>query len=428
MRLWIGLAVLSFSTLASLANPMPASAGTKAKRYIVGIKTGTSKAKRDAALATLGGKTVLSIKSNGTTSDEFEALVVESHNAAPAVTAAPRAAFRNDIFSLGAAGAAADEDILIEEDYTTKWIEAMPATFQSVPLPNFKAVMGGMNFNLRAAIYNEIPWGIKRVKALAAWDTTKGKGVKVAVIDTGIRSDHTDLNGQVVGGYNAVDDSERDGAAEDDNGHGTHVAGTIAAKQDNKGVVGVAPEVKLYAVKVLDKDGSGSLSDVIRGMIWCANNNIQVANMSLGSSMPSEMLHRALRYAKARGVVVVAAAGNSGEAVSYPGAYPESIAVSASDSEDKLADFSSRGPEVDFVAPGVDIVSTWHNGNTVSLSGTSMAAPHVTGLAALATAQGARGLNGPNGVMAALQKATKTIGLKAEEEGKGMIDAGRLVE
>lgn len=425
MRLWIGLTLLSFSTLASLANPMPATAGVRARRFIVGIKTGTSKEKRDAALARLGGKTVLSIKSNGTTSEEFEALVIESNSAAPAP--APKAAFRNDIFSMGAA-AGGDQDVLIEEDFTTKWIESSPATFQSVPLPHFKTIMGGLNFNLRAALYNEIPWGIKRVKALAAWDTTKGKGVKVAVIDTGIRSDHSDLSGQVVGGYNAIDDSERDGAGEDDNGHGTHVAGIIAAKQDNKGVVGVAPEARLYAVKVLDKDGSGSLSDVIRGLIWCANNNIQVANMSLGSSMPSEMLHRALRYAKARGVVVVAAAGNSGEAVSYPGAYPESIAVSASDSEDKLADFSSRGPEVDFVAPGVDIVSDWHNGNTVSLSGTSMAAPHVAGLAALATAQGARGLSGPNGVMAALQKAVKTIGLKAEEEGKGMIDAGRLVE
>ena len=108
--------------------------------------------------------------------------------------------------------------------------------------------------------------------------------------------------------------------------------------------------------------------------------------MSLGSPMPSETMHRALRYAKGRSMVVVAAAGNSGGSVGYPG-LPETIAVSAADYNDKLADFSSRGAEVDFIAPGVDVVSTWPNNNTVSLSGTSMAAPHVAGLAALAVAQ-----------------------------------------
>ncbi|MBI5210682.1 MAG: S8 family peptidase [Elusimicrobia bacterium] len=405
------------------------------KRYLVGFKSGVSSMARSQKLQALGAKTLATIKSNGTSNDEFEAYVVEAPADAavtPKSRQPARPSFKMDIFGASqdfAAGVGADDDMIVEEDVRVNWIQSEPMALRAMPLPTMAAFTGGLaKFTPFSAIKGEIPWGVKRVRAPAAWDVTEGKGVKVAVIDTGIKADHPDLNGQVVSGFNAITDSEADGAWTDDNGHGTHVAGTIAAKRDGKGVVGVAPQVKLYAVKVLDAEGSGTISDIVRGIIWAANNNVQVANMSLGSSLPSDLMRRAVRYASGRGMVVVAAAGNSGGAVGYPAAYPETIAVSASDGDDKLAEFSSRGPEVDFVAPGHYIVSTWPNNNTVSLSGTSMAAPHMTGLAALAVAQGARGLGGPDGVFAALKKAAKTIGLPPEQEGNGMVDASKLVE
>ncbi len=432
MKKMLTLVLMATSGLAAWAAPTaPKAAGPK--RLIVSFKPGATAAQRAQALKSLGAKTLAVIKSNGTSNDEFEAMLVESSASGPvAKPLAPKAGFRNDIFGNAASGGsftAAEEMVTVEEDVRVQWIESAAPSFQAAPLPSFSGVMSGVpRFQHNAAVSGEIPWGVRRVKAPAAWDTTEGKGVKVAVIDTGIKANHPELDGQVVGGYSAIDDSEAYESWQDDNGHGTHVAGTIAAKRDGKGVVGVAPKAKLYGVKVLDADGSGNLSDVIKGIIWAANNNIQVANMSLGSPMPSETMHRALRYAKGRSMVVVAAAGNSGGSVGYPGAYPETIAVSAADYNDKLADFSSRGAEVDFIAPGVDVVSTWPNNNTVSLSGTSMAAPHVAGLAALAVAQGARGLGGPDGVMSALKKSAKTIGLTATEEGAGMPDAGRLIE
>jgi subtilisin family serine protease len=273
----------------------------------------------------------------------------------------------------------------------------------------------------------ELPWGVSRVRAPAAWDYTDGKGVRVAVIDTGIDLSHPDLVGKVDGGYSAIAKTENPGDYNDDQGHGTHVAATIAGKRDDKGVVGVAPGARLYAVKVLDADGSGNLSDVIDGMVWAANNDMQVANMSLGAPIDSPAMQRAARYARGKGVVVVAAAGNSGGSVGFPGAYEDVIAVAASDFSDKVAGFSSRGPEVDFIAPGVDVVSAKMGGGFVSYSGTSMAAPHVAGMAALAVAQGWTGLGGPDGVFAQLKKASKPLPeLDKELQGFGMIDAGRL--
>jgi subtilisin family serine protease len=190
----------------------------------------------------------------------------------------------------------------------------------------------------------------------------------------------------------------------------------------------VAPKARLYAVKVLDADGSGNLSDVIDGIVWAAKNGMQVANMSLGAPSDSDAMHRAVRFAKGSGLVIVAAAGNSGGSVGFPGQYPEVITVSASDSDDKIASFSSRGPQVKFIAPGVDVVSDKLGGGFISYNGTSMATPHVTGLAALAVSQGWTGLSGPDGVYNQLKKAAKPLpGLSADEQGAGMIDAGKLV-
>ncbi len=269
----------------------------------------------------------------------------------------------------------------------------------------------------------ELPWGVRRVNAPAAWARTQGDGVRVAVIDTGIDSDHPELRGAVAGGWNAVDPKNRD-SYKDDQGHGTHVAGTIAAAKNGAGVVGVAPKAKLFAVKVLDADGNGSFSDVIAGIDWCAKNRIQVANMSLGADEGSEPLRKAVAKATQAGVAIVAAAGNSGGPVSFPGSYPEAIAVSASDSSDKLAEFSSRGPQVALIAPGVAIKSLAPGGGYATHDGTSMAAPHVAGLAALAVASGAKT---PQAVRAALlNAATPLPGLTPVQQGKGLVDAAKI--
>lgn len=228
----------------------------------------------------------------------------------------------------------------------------------------------------------EIPTGIKRIKGPVIGSVS----VDVAVIDTGIDPSHPDLN--VVYGVNfAKGKSWSDG-----NGHGTHVAGTIAAKNNDIGVVGVAPDARLYAVKVLDKRGSGFMSDVIAGVNWVAINAdiIEVANMSLGGSK-SSTLNTAVENAVRAGVVFVVAAGNnSGDAcLKSPASARNAITVSALDdrdgisNDDPFAYFSNYGSCVDMIAPGVLILSTWKGGEYNTISGTSMASPHVAGAAAL---------------------------------------------
>lgn len=263
------------------------------------------------------------------------------------------------------------------------------------------------------------PWGVDRVRAREAWGASRGSGVKVAVVDTGIDTRHPDL--KVKGGYNAID---REKPFDDDHGHGTHVAGTIAAQDNAEGVVGIAPDVELYGVKVIGPSGRGPTSDIIAGIQWAAEQKMDVANLSLGGPSAVESLHEAVKKAVEAGVSVIAASGNSGGSVHFPGAYPEAIAVAASGSDDSVAAFSSRGPEVDFIAPGVDVESTFKGGGYRKLSGTSMATPHVTALAALAAGQGARG---PEAVRQALKRAARKLpDAPAEQQGEGMIDAGLL--
>jgi len=166
------------------------------------------------------------------------------------------------------------------------------------------------------------------------------------------------------------------------------------------------------------------LAIVIAGIEWAMNHGIKIANMSLGADEGSEPLHRAVQAALAKGMIIVAAAGNSGGSVGFPGAYPESIAVGASDGSDHAAPFSSRGPEVDYIAPGVEILSTKLGGGYTTLSGTSMASPHISGLAALAYAEGA---TTPAALRAALDRAARPIaGLTPDVEGRGMVLAGNL--
>jgi len=225
-----------------------------------------------------------------------------------------------------------------------------------------------------------LPWGIDRIDADLAWATSSGSGIKVAVVDTGIDARHPDLVANIKGGKSTVLYTT---SYNDDNGHGTHVAGIIAAVNNQIGVVGVGPKISLYSVKVLDRNGSGYLSDIIEGLDWAIANGIQVVNMSLGTTSNVRSFHDAVQRVNSAGIVQVAAAGNDGKAVNYPAAYPEVIAVSATDNNNLIASWSSRGSAVDLAAPGVNIYSTYKGSTYKTLSGTSMACPHVAGAAAL---------------------------------------------
>lgn len=225
-----------------------------------------------------------------------------------------------------------------------------------------------------------LPWGIDRIDAELAWAITTADPIKTAIVDTGIDVSHPDLKDNIKGGMSAV---QYTASYNDDNGHGTHVAGIVAALDNTIGIIGVGPKINLYAVKVLDRRGSGYLSDVIEGLDWAINNGIQVVNMSLGASANVLSFQEAVQRVNAAGIVQVAAAGNSGGSVIYPAAYPEVIAVSATDDTDTIASWSSRGPEVDLAAPGVSIYSTYKGSGYKTISGTSMASPHVAGSAAL---------------------------------------------
>lgn len=227
-------------------------------------------------------------------------------------------------------------------------------------------------------IKDTIPWGVQFVGVPRIWRNGKGEGVKVAVIDTGISKSHPDLKGQVAGGVEFVKGKI--------GGHGTHVAGTIAAALNDRGIVGIAPKASLYDVRAFSADGTASIADIIKGIDWSIRNGMDVINMSFGSDQPSEALSRMIRKASDAGIVMVASAGNNGGALEYPAAYKEVVAVGAVDQKGRLAEFSSRG-KLSVKAPGVDIYSTWLGGKYRTLSGTSMAAAHASGLAALRISQ-----------------------------------------
>jgi subtilisin len=282
------------------------------------------------------------------------------------------------------------------------------------------------------AIGQTVPYGITKVKADQVHSYNTGSGVKVAVIDTGIDLTHSDL--QVYGGANIINSNS---TANDDNGHGTHVAGIIAAQDNDIGVVGVAPEAQLYAVKVLDSSGSGTWSSVISGIQWAIDNHMDIINMSLGSSSGSTTLKQACDKAYNAGILVVAAAGNSGTTsttannVIYPAAYDSVVAVAAVDSTSTRASFSSTGSQVEVAAPGVDVYSTYKGNAYKTLSGTSMASPHVAGVAALVIASGITDANN-NGrindeVRTRLQQTATDLGTTGRDViyGYGLVDASK---
>lgn len=237
--------------------------------------------------------------------------------------------------------------------------------------------------------YFSTQWGMTKVQAPEAWDVTTGQStIRIAILDTGVDQDHEDLSSKIVINKNFTTSSTVD----DLYGHGTHVAGIAAAGTNNGlGVAGLGYDCVIMNVKVLDDNGSGYYSWIASGITWAADNGAKVISMSLGGSSGSSTLQSAVNYAWGKGAVIVAAAGNSGSAAPvYPAYYSNCIAVAATDRNDAKASFSTYGSWVDVAAPGVSIFSTLPNHsnkigslNYGSLSGTSMATPHVAGLAGL---------------------------------------------
>lgn len=230
-----------------------------------------------------------------------------------------------------------------------------------------------------------IDWGLKTVGAEVAWTKTKGNGIKVAVLDTGIDTDHPDL-AQNIKAYADFTGSKY--GVEDIQGHGTHVAGIIAGSMNGRGMVGVAPEAELYVAKVLGDNGQGGFDSIMKGIRWAMEQKVDVISMSLGSaSRPPESVHTVIKQAIAQGIIILAATGNENGEVCWPAMYDKVIAVSAIDQNLNRASFSNYGIQNEISAPGVDIVSSYKNGTYARLSGTSMATPLVAGATALIIAR-----------------------------------------
>jgi thermitase len=266
-------------------------------------------------------------------------------------------------------------------------------------------------------------WGPQKIQAPQAWDVTRGSSsVMIAIVDTGVQYDHPDLSGKVYAGYDFV---SNDWDPYDENGHGTHCAGIAAATTNNGvGIAGVAPNASILAVRVLDANGSGTLDNVASGIDYAADAGAQVISLSLGSTSGSTTLQNAVDYAWNHGSVVVAAAGNSSSsAPNYPAYYSNAIAVASTTSSDTLSSFSNYGSWVDVAAPGSSIFSTYPYDTYATLSGTSMATPHVAGEAALLAAQGRTNSQ----IRAAIQNTCDRISGTGTYFTYGRINAYRAV-
>jgi subtilisin family serine protease len=404
--------VLGLLALGLIAFAVPSHAQSHVTRRIVVFAPSVSPARR-VALAQSSGATIVREL------PLINAVVIETPS--------------NTVSTAESKLTAMSEVSRIDQDPKINWLRAVDAPGVDFALPNMRAILAPIEALRKkgsapqpdpTAGTQVIQWGVKRVEAPAAWAKSRGAGVKVVVIDTGLDMTHPDLAGNIKGGWNAI---TKTNDFNDDHGHGTHCGGNIAALDNSIGIVGVAPKADLYGVKVLDANGSGTFDDVIAGMQWAVDNHMEVASMSLGADQGNQALADMVKAMKKGGVTLVAAAGNSGGAVGFPGGYPEAIAVAAGDNNDQLADFSSRGPEVAVIAPGVDIYSLSKNGGYETMSGTSMATPHVAGLAVLYVSKH-KGAT-PDQVRAALSAAsTKLPGVPDIGQGAGLPSAVKLVK
>lgn len=293
--------------------------------------------------------------------------------------------------------------------------EAIAVSHESEAPEGYK-VIEDREYNLQASLFSSdipsidtqiVPRGTIEINAISAQQINDGSDVTVCIVDTGLDIDHPDI--RHVGGSSHVPGLW---SYDDDNGHGTHVAGTVAATGNKDGIIGVS-QAKLYIAKVLGQNGSGMGSWIASGILSCVRNGAAVINLSLGSPGkrgPDPIIEDAIKYAIKNGLTVIAAAGNDSGFVNYPAAQDGVIAVSALDENNKMASFSSRGPEISIAAPGTNILSLKVGGGTTELSGTSMAAPHVSAVFAMAIAQGTT-------------VEARKLKLPANHQGIGIVDA-----
>ena len=252
----------------------------------------------------------------------------------------------------------------------------MPGNIQFIPDLRNKIL------SIVSALNDQNNWGLDAVGTDIAWRHSRGDGVKIAVIDTGWFP-HKDLVVNFLEGHDATGNNDY---LDHGNGHSTHVTGIIAANcGENTGVKGVAPDSKIIPIKALDDSGSGSFEFIVKALQIAHDLDVDIINMSLGSSIDpgNDSVRSIIKDVTKQGKIIVCAAGNDGASVNFPARYDEVIAVAATEKSGNLAKFSSRGPELDVAAPGVQIYSTWLNDQYIMLDGTSMACPCISGIIAL---------------------------------------------
>lgn len=274
-----------------------------------------------------------------------------------------------------------------------------------------------------------LPWGIRRIGASEAWSVSTGHQIRIGVIDTGADFSHPDLRSSLSRGVNLLNKMS---LPYDDNGHGTHIAGTIAASGGSKGMMGVAPRSLIYPIKAFDHNGSAYVSDIVLGIDWCVQNRMHIINMSFGMKNKSQALLNTVRKAYNAGIVVVASSGNDKKSniADYPARYPYTISVGATGRDGRVAAFSNRGSRVDIYAPGEKIKSCWLGDGYKEMNGTSMATSHVSGAIALLLAQ-RPGLS-PAEIKRRLRRtarplATGAAGKSGTSPSAGEVSASRLL-
>lgn len=294
--------------------------------------------------------------------------------------------------------------------------------------PVFMADAQVINIVLPPSNGQLLNWGLASIMAPYVWTLTKGEGVKVAILDTGVDFNHPDLKPNIIEYTNFTSST----SALDRQGHGTHCAGIVGATDNGSGVVGVAPSVQLYCAKVLDDSGYGDFDVTIKGIQWAIDKKVDIISMSLGSKVePPQEYHTAIKQAKEAGIIIVAAAGNDHAEVSWPARYDETISVAAMDEKFDPAFYSNFGVANTVIAPGSDILSTYKDGGYAILSGTSMATPMMAGAVALYISYQRKLGNQPtfDSVYQALMKGTVDLGDRGKDQfyGYGLINMVKML-
>ncbi|WP_017728238.1 S8 family peptidase [Halalkalibacterium ligniniphilum] len=306
------------------------------------------------------------------------------------------------------------EELLQELSHDLDLSFAEPNYRYSKQVPTFKTTPND-------EFFKPYQWNLEQINIQGGWNFSEGEDVTIAVLDTGVDMNHQDLQIKIKKGYNTVDGNTN---FQDEHGHGTHVAGIAAALTNNiKGIAGISWDSAILPVKVLNKEGEGTSFEVAKGIYWATDNGADVINMSLGDYNHSDALYDAIRYAYQKDVVLIAASGNdNAEDPMYPALYDEVLTVAAVDDTKNRAFFSNYGKHIDVAAPGEHIPSLFPDNQYVVMSGTSMAAPHVAGFAALIRAMRPDLSN--NQVVDVIKKTAKDLGPKGHDPyyGYGEID------